>query len=90
MIFFSSNISCCLNYFFLYFKNIQLINMPQLKNPVINFILQFVLNILLMIIITEMPSLLDELQPDSSNYINFQSYRKSIYPLILDFKILLA
>ena len=39
-----------------------------------------------MIIITEMPSLLDELQPDSSSYINFQSYRKSIYPLILDFQ----
>lgn len=55
-----------------------------LKNPVINFILQFLLSILLMIIITEMPSLLDELQPDSSSYINFQSYRKSIYPLILD------
>ena len=55
-----------------------------LKNPVINFILQFLLSILLMIIITEMPSLLDELQPDSSSYINFQSYRKSIYPIILD------
>ena len=63
--------------------------MPQLlKNPVINFILQFVY-ILLMIIITEMPSLLMSCS-QTLLVINFQSYRKSIYPLILDFQIPVA
>ena len=64
--------------------------MPQfIKNPVINFILQLFLSIVLFFVISEMPSIMDEVQPDSSSYMNFQPYRKSLYPMLLDLSNLL-
>lgn len=59
--------------------------MPQfLKNPIINFTFQLFLTIIVFFFITEIPLILKEIQPDSSGYINFESYRKSLYPTLLN------
>ena len=58
--------------------------MPKIfNNNILNFFSFIILTLISLAFLDNLPSILDTFQPDSSGYIQFNPYRKSLYPYFI-------